>query len=181
VGPNAPRIDEKHSRSYSDGSKHPKWTRGDENADDGDSIVLNMFSEPNSLNPIIDNEATASDLYKLCNDFLIKRSFDDIKYWEPRLARAWDKAMICRGIAAKKNARELAALLNAQWNSPPIARNFRLRSRGRIRRDSAHRIERRYGRLPRRGRLKYWDRMRSKRSSGSTSFSKATSLPMGLS
>jgi peptide/nickel transport system substrate-binding protein len=115
--PNVSKNQEKHSRSYSDGSKNPKWPRGDEGAPDGDSVILNMFSEPNSLNPIITNEATCADLWKFCNDRLIRRAYDDPNYWEPRLARAWEKGMICRGITTKKNAKELAVKLNEAWKS----------------------------------------------------------------
>jgi peptide/nickel transport system substrate-binding protein len=95
-----------------DGSDVPKFVRGDENADDGGRLLLNARSEPNSLNPLIDNDATASDLFGRANDNLVGRAFDDFKYWEPRLARAWEKAMICRGLARDKKARDLAAKLN---------------------------------------------------------------------
>src|SRR5437868_3464808 len=36
-----------HSPSYSDGSSNPKFTRGDEDASDGDTLVVNEVSEPN--------------------------------------------------------------------------------------------------------------------------------------
>lgn len=100
-------------KSYNDGSKNPIFKRGDENADDGDALVINELSEPNSLNPLIDNDATGHDLFMLCSDYLAERAFDDLQTWQPKLARAWDKAMVCRGIAANKNARELAAKLNS--------------------------------------------------------------------
>jgi peptide/nickel transport system substrate-binding protein len=99
------------SRLY-DGSDIPKVPHGDEDAVDGDWLVLNAGSEPNSLNPLIDNDATASQLFGRANDNLVARCFDDLKYWEPRLARAWEKTMLCRGIAQNKNAKELAKKLN---------------------------------------------------------------------
>ena len=99
-----------------DGHDLPKFVRGDENATDGDWLVLNEGSEPNSLNPMIDNDATASDLFGRANDDLVERCFDDFKYWKPKLARAWEKSMVCRGIAAKHNAKELAEKLNGAWD-----------------------------------------------------------------
>jgi peptide/nickel transport system substrate-binding protein len=94
------------------GDDLPKVPHGDENADDGDWLILNEGSEPNSLNPLIDNDATASDLFDRANDHLVSRCFDDFKFWEPKLARAWEKSMVCRGLARSKNAKELAAKLN---------------------------------------------------------------------
>ena len=100
-----------------DGSNHPRWVKGDENATDGDWLVLNIGSEPNSLNPLIDNDATASELFGRANDSLVSRAFDDFKFWEPKLAQAWGKSMICRGVAGQHNAKELAAKLDKAWDA----------------------------------------------------------------
>ncbi len=102
-----------HSPSYFDGSTNPKALRGDEKADDGDTLILNESSEPNSLNVLIDNDATGRDLFELGTDYLAKRIFGDPNNWQPQLAQSWEKAMICRGIVSKKNAKELADKLNA--------------------------------------------------------------------
>ena len=102
-----------HSSSYFDGSTNPKLVRGDEKADQGDTLTINYISAPNSLNPLVDNDATANELFGLANDGLARRCFDDVNIWEPQLAQGWEKAMVCRGIAAHKNAKELAAKLNA--------------------------------------------------------------------
>lgn len=107
----------KHSKSYNDGSKNPVFKRGDENADDGDTLVINEVDEPNSLNPLIDNDATGHDLFRLCNDYLVERAFDDLKTWEPKLAKAWEKAMICRAIVPKKDAAALAEKLNKELSA----------------------------------------------------------------
>ncbi|HLX63134.1 MAG TPA: ABC transporter substrate-binding protein [Planctomycetota bacterium] len=111
----APVNDGTHSPSYFDGSTLPHWVRGDENADDGDAVIINEVAEPNSLNPTVDNDATASDLFNRANDRLADHAFDDLNYWKPMLARAWEKGMLCRGLAAKKNAKDLAAKLNAAF------------------------------------------------------------------
>ncbi len=102
-----------HSPSYFDVSMLPKFPRGDENADDGDTLTINEGSEPNSWNFLIENDATVHDVWELGTDYLAKRVFGHPNDWEPKLARAWDKAMICRGIAKDKNAKELAAKLSA--------------------------------------------------------------------
>jgi len=97
-----------------DGSDLPHFVKGDEKADDGGTLFRHVGSEPNSLNAIIESDATLTDyVFSFCNDSLVSRSFDDFKYWEPKLARAWEKSMVCRGIAAKKNAKELVEKLNA--------------------------------------------------------------------
>ena len=111
-----------HSPSYFDGSTNPKALRGDEKADDGDTLILNESSEPNSLNPLIDNDATGRDLFELGTDMLAKRIFGDPNNWEPQLAQAWEKAMICRGLVSKKNAKELAAKLNAALTKDDLAK-----------------------------------------------------------
>jgi ABC-type transport system substrate-binding protein len=116
-----------HKGTFFDGSTNPKWVRGDENADDGDTLTLNERSEPNSLNMLIDNDATIDDLLKFTADQLAQRCFDDIRYWEPRLAKSWERSMICRGIAAKKNAKELAEKLN---QAIPAAERERLKIGG---------------------------------------------------
>jgi hypothetical protein len=74
----------------------PPFVRGDENADDGDWLVNTLHSEPNSLNPLIDNDATASDLFGFVHDSLATRLFEDLAVWEPQLARAWKKEMQTR-------------------------------------------------------------------------------------
>lgn len=94
-----------------DGSDLPKVVRGDENADDGDTLTVNVGSEPNSLNTIVDNDATVTEFFNLATDNLVSRSWDDLSKWEPKLAHAWEKAMILRGRAAKNNASELAKKL----------------------------------------------------------------------
>ncbi|MEI6234313.1 MAG: ABC transporter substrate-binding protein [Planctomycetota bacterium] len=110
--PTVAQSDIKHSPSYFDGSTNPKFVRGDEKADDGDTLTINELSAPNSLNPLIDNDANTTDMFNLGNEYLAVRSFDDPNVWEPRLASGWEKAMVCRGVAAKKNAKELAEKLN---------------------------------------------------------------------
>ena len=105
------------TRKIYDGSDAPKFVRGDENADDGDTLVLQLVAEPNSLNPLIDNDANASELFGRANDSLVSRYWDDLKYWQPRLATSWEKSMVCRGIAAHKNARALADKLNGVWDA----------------------------------------------------------------
>ncbi len=109
---NSTGTDVKHSASYFDGSTNPKFTRGDEKADDGDTLTINEVNSPNMLNPLVDNDATSQDLFGLCNDALARRCFDDPNVWEPLLAQGWEKAMVCRGICAQKNAKELATKLS---------------------------------------------------------------------
>lgn len=96
-----------------DGSDIPKVPHGDENADDGDTLMVNAGAEPNSLNAIVDNDATVTDFFGLCNDTLITRNFDDLSKIEGKLARAWEKAMILRGVAKNKDAAALAKKLEA--------------------------------------------------------------------
>jgi peptide/nickel transport system substrate-binding protein len=96
-----------------DGRDLPKVVRGDEKADDGDWLTLNAISEPNSLNTIVDNDATVTEFFALATDTLVTRSWDDFSKWQPKLARAWEKALVLRGVAAAKNAPELAKKLEA--------------------------------------------------------------------
>jgi len=94
----------------------PKVTRGDENADDGGTLRETLSGEPNSLNPLIDNDATLGHLFGLANDNLIGRSFDDFSVWEPKLARAWTKEMVCLAYVKDKQAEALAAEINQKWD-----------------------------------------------------------------
>jgi peptide/nickel transport system substrate-binding protein len=98
----------------------PNFVRGDENADDGDWLVVTLGAEPNSLNPLIDNDATASDLFGRAHDSLAGRCFDDFTLWEPYLARAWTRELICRAYVKDRRAKELAAEIEARW--PPELR-----------------------------------------------------------
>jgi len=96
-----------------DGSDLPKVVQGDENATDGDWLMLNAGAEPKALNAIVENDASVTEYFGLVSDPLITRSFDDLTKFEGKLARAWEKAMILRGIAAKKDAAELVKKLEA--------------------------------------------------------------------
>lgn len=96
-----------------DGSDLPKVVRGDEKAADGDWLMLNAGAEPKALNAIVENDASVTEYFGLVSDPLITRNFDDLSKFEGKLARAWEKAMILRGIASKKNAAELVKKLEA--------------------------------------------------------------------
>jgi len=96
-----------------DGSDIPKVAHGDENATDGDWLMLNAGAEPKALNAIVENDASVTEYFGLVSDPLITRNFDDISKFEGKLARAWEKAMVLRGIASKKNAADLAKKLEA--------------------------------------------------------------------
>jgi len=93
----------------------PKFTRGDENADDGDWLVETTSGEPNSLNPLRDNDASASSLFSLANDNLATRNFDDLAIWEPRLAHAWTSELVCYAFVKDGKAKELADEINKAW------------------------------------------------------------------
>ena len=93
----------------------PKFTRGDENADDGDWLVETAGAEPNSLNPMRDNDSAASSLFSLANDNLATRNFDDLAIWEPRLAHAWTSELICYAFVKDGKAKELAEEINKAW------------------------------------------------------------------
>lgn len=96
--------------------KIPVREYGDEKATDGDWLVMTLNSEPNSLNPLIDNDATANDLFDRAHDSLATRHFYDLSIWEPRLARAWKKELTCIFYAKDGNAAKLASDIQAQWD-----------------------------------------------------------------
>ena len=93
----------------------PKFVRGDEKADDGDWLVQTIPSEPNSLNPLRDNDASVSSFFGLANDSLATRSWDDLSIWEPRLALAWKKELICLAYVKDGKAQGLANDIGNQW------------------------------------------------------------------
>ncbi|HYF50758.1 MAG TPA: ABC transporter substrate-binding protein [Planctomycetota bacterium] len=93
----------------------PNTPRGDENADDGDWLVETTPSEPNSLNPMRDNDASVSTFFGLANDALAARNFDDLSIWEPRLAHAWTKELVCLAYVKDGKASELAQQIEQKW------------------------------------------------------------------
>lgn len=95
----------------------PHFKRGDENADDGDWLVTSIVGEPNSLNALIDNDATASDLFGQVHDGLAALCFDDLSIYEPRLAKAWTKEMVCLAYAKDGKAADLAKSIDAAWDA----------------------------------------------------------------
>ncbi|MCZ7646363.1 MAG: ABC transporter substrate-binding protein [Planctomycetota bacterium] len=97
--------------------KVPDFEYGDEQADDGDWLVVTLGSEPNSLNSLIDNDATASDLFSRAHDPLAARNFYDLSAWEPRLARAWKKELVCVLYPKDGDAKRLAQDLEGKWDA----------------------------------------------------------------
>lgn len=95
----------------------PKFVRGDEDAPDGDWLVETLPVEPNSLNPIRDNDATAGELFGNANDSLASRCFDDLSVWEPRLAKAWTKELSCEAYVKDGQAQELAREIEKKWDA----------------------------------------------------------------
>jgi peptide/nickel transport system substrate-binding protein len=95
----------------------PNVVRGDEKADDGDMLVLGEHGEPNSLNYLIDNDATASDLFMRVHEPLGAYFFDDPAYWEPRLALAWSKELVCLAQVRDGKAAELAKEIETKWDA----------------------------------------------------------------
>jgi peptide/nickel transport system substrate-binding protein len=95
----------------------PKFVRGDEGAPDGDWLVETMEVEPNSLNPLRDNDAAAASLFGEANDSLATRSFDDLSIWEPRLAEAWTKELRCEAYVKDGQAKELAKEIEKKWDA----------------------------------------------------------------
>lgn len=95
----------------------PHFERGDEKADDGDWLVTSILGEPNSLNALIDNDATASDLFSQAHDSLAALCFDDLSIYEPRLAKAWTKEMVCLAYAKDGKAAELAQAIDRAWDA----------------------------------------------------------------
>lgn len=95
---------------------HPD-PHGDENADDGDWLVDADIEDPKSLNPLVDNSANIGDLFGNAHDTLAGRAFQDLSHWEPRLARAWRKELLCLVYPKDGNAESLAAALNRTWDA----------------------------------------------------------------
>ncbi|MBE7462843.1 MAG: hypothetical protein HS116_05030 [Planctomycetes bacterium] len=95
----------------------PHFERGDENAEDGDWAIYALSGEPNSLNALIDNDATASTLFNRVHDGLASRYFDDLSVWEPKLAKAWKQELVCYAYPKDGDAAKLAKEIEAAWDA----------------------------------------------------------------
>ncbi len=56
----------------------------------GGRVVQTIMSDPPNLNPLISNEATASEFYGLCNATLADRNFARSGEFQPLLAESWE-------------------------------------------------------------------------------------------
>ncbi|MCK6470325.1 MAG: ABC transporter substrate-binding protein [Planctomycetes bacterium] len=110
-----PALNDPHIPNQAQPRELLQFTRGDEDADDGDWLVTSIMGEPNSLNALIDNDATASDLFGQVHDGLAALCFDDLSIYEPRLARAWTKEMVCLAYAKDGKAADLAQAIDRAW------------------------------------------------------------------
>ncbi|MBI3829093.1 MAG: hypothetical protein HY291_06235 [Planctomycetes bacterium] len=90
---------------------------GDEKAEDGDWLVTAAQEDPKSLNALIEHAADVSGLFYSAHDSLCGRAFKDLKWWEPHLAHAWAKALVCFAYPKDGNAKALADEINAKWDA----------------------------------------------------------------
>ena len=95
----------------------PKFVRGDENADDGDRFILLSGQEPHSLNYLVERDRYSRELFARVHEPLADRVYDDLSLWEPHLALAWKKEMICLAYPKDGKAKELAHDIDTKWDS----------------------------------------------------------------
>lgn len=127
TNPNTPAIPHPVVKARPAGMEHipldvplpivPKFVRGDENADDGDRFILISGQEPHSLNYMVERDAYSRQLFGRVHEPLCDRVYDDLSLWEPHLALAWTKELICLVCPKDNDADKLERDLNEKWDA----------------------------------------------------------------
>jgi peptide/nickel transport system substrate-binding protein len=84
----------------------------DENAEQGGTLYRAFISDPGTLNPLTENDATVSDLHQYISESLFTKDYKNPDRYAPELATHWEQAQVSFAIPLKKNAKELADRIN---------------------------------------------------------------------
>ncbi len=85
----------------------------DPKAEEGGTLYRAFGSDPGTLNPLTENDATVSDVHSYISESLASRDYKNLDIWVPELATNWEQAQSSWGIPAKGAGKDLAEKLNA--------------------------------------------------------------------
>ena len=84
----------------------------DPKAEPGGTLYGVFSSDPGTLNPLTENDATVSSVHSYISEGLAAHDYKNLDLWVPELATHWEKAQSSWGIPVHGNAKELADRLN---------------------------------------------------------------------
>ena len=106
----------------------------DPKAEEGGTLYRVFQSDPGTLNPLTENDATVSAVHQFISESLVSRDYKNPDIYVPELATSWEGSQKSWAVPVKNNARELADRLNAglsadakKWISVGVETDGRLR------------------------------------------------------
>jgi len=83
-------------------------------AEPGGTLFRVFASDPGTLNPLTENDATVSDLHQYISESLATRDFKFPDDWHPELATHWEATQSSWALVKQGTALDLAAKINAE-------------------------------------------------------------------
>jgi peptide/nickel transport system substrate-binding protein len=85
----------------------------DPKAEPGGTLYRVFLSDPGTLNPLTENDATVTDIHEYVSENLASRDYKNLDLYKPELATHWEQSQLSSGVPVKSNAKELVEKLNA--------------------------------------------------------------------
>ncbi|MCW8129095.1 MAG: peptide-binding protein [Planctomycetota bacterium] len=106
TGLKPPRLPEVSRAAFNKKYADPK-------AEEGGTFFDVLISDPGTLNPLTENDATVSDVHQHISEGLATRDYANPDQWVPELATHWEETQTSWGYPVKANAKDLADRINA--------------------------------------------------------------------
>ncbi|HEY3320843.1 MAG TPA: ABC transporter substrate-binding protein [Planctomycetota bacterium] len=130
----APAVQPNQPQSLDDA--RAKWEQqyADPKAAPGGTLYRAFPSDPGSLNPLTENDATVSRIYESLGQSLLTRDYKNPDIHVPSLATSWDEQQVSWGIPAKNGGTQILAQLQKDlplevksWLKPSLEPDGRVR------------------------------------------------------
>ena len=89
----------------------------DPKAEEGGTLYRAFSSDPGTLNPLTENDATVSDVHSYISESLINRDYKNLDICVPELATTWEQSQTSWGIPAKGSGQSIVDKLNASLSA----------------------------------------------------------------
>jgi peptide/nickel transport system substrate-binding protein len=118
------------------GDKRAEWEKAyiDPAAEKGGTLYRAFLSDPGTMNPLTENDATVSDVHQYISEGLATRDYKNLDLWMPELATHWEETQTSWALPAKGDAQEFVSRINSKlsadaknWIKASVEKDGRLR------------------------------------------------------